>query len=176
LGGKAVLPNGRIETGTLQFQQPNVNRIFERRKAVRRPRPSVHEAVLGGSCYVILYVLRQAEEEVLSNHSVAGAPCHDHPIGGACNPQIGGPGKINHCTRMLIHHIKKYSGWQIDGPGMHQIAFEENFKPVAAFGHREDEVGSILDFRSILRLLVPAPCVNSAICQQGLGGSNRFSR
>ena len=55
-----------------------------------------------------------------------------------------------HCRlvgNLLYVNIKKYSDWQIDGPGMHQIAFEENFKPVSAFGHPRDNAGSIFDFR-----------------------------
>jgi hypothetical protein len=77
---------------------------------------------------------------------------------------------------LLDVNIKKYSGWQIDGPGMHQIAFEENFKPVSASVIARTTPAAFLI--SVINSSPVGSCAmrDSAIRQQGLGGSNRFSR
>jgi hypothetical protein len=43
-------------------------------------------------------------------------------------------------------NVEHAAGRQVDGLSVHQIAFEENFDPVAILGNRENETGGVLNF------------------------------
>ena len=44
-------------------------------------------------------------------------------------------------------NIEQATGGKIDGLGVHQVAFEENFDPVALFSNGENDAGSVFDRR-----------------------------
>src|SRR4030095_3935357 len=63
--------------------------------------------------------------------------------------------KNNHGTRVLVDrvrvrdlfnkNVKHLTHGQVDRLGVHQIAAEEHFDPVAVFGHGENDAGGVLD-------------------------------
>jgi hypothetical protein len=74
-------------------------------------------------------------------------------------------------------NVEHAAGRQVDGLSVHQIAFEENFDPVAILGDRENETGGVLNRRDQLLAFgrLRRHGSNPLIRQQGLRIANRFA-
>jgi hypothetical protein len=81
----------------------------------------------------------------------------DHLVAVTGNTQIAGVSENNHRARMLVDRgfmrdlfdvdVEHPARRQIDRPGVHQIAAEKDFDPVAVLSNGENDAGSVLDGR-----------------------------
>ena len=85
----------------------------------------------------------------------ARQPGDDHPFAGTGDFEVARRVEENRRARTLVNsalvrnlfdvNVEHHTVRQIDGLGVHRIAFEEHFDPVAVLSDGENDAGGILD-------------------------------